>query len=59
MNAIDNWLIVNYFAETSKDEVMTVLEKEVLARKPKFAIIRNNLSTLIPILVGIFNALVK
>ena len=59
MNAIDNWLIVNYFSEKTKDETFAVIENEVIARKPKFAIIQRNLSTIIPLLVGIFNAVVK
>ena len=59
MNVIDNWLIVNYFAESSKDETFTVIEKEVFTRKPKLAIIQNNLSTIIPIIVGIFNAFIN
>ena len=59
MNAIDNWLIVNYFGDHTKDQIFTVLEKEVFRRKPKFGIIQRNLSTIIPLIVGIFNAVIK
>ena len=59
MNAIDNWLIVNYFAETTKEETFAVIEKEAVVRKPKYAILRRNMNTIIPILVGIFNAVIK
>jgi len=59
MNAIDNWLIVNYFAETTKDHIFAVIEKEIPIRKPRFRIIRNNLSTIIPLIIGIFQAIIK
>ena len=59
MNAIDNWLIVNYFAETTKDETFAVIEKEAVVKKTKYARIRRNMTTIIPILLGIFNAIIK
>ena len=59
MNAIDNWLIVNYFAETTQDHIFAVIEQEIPIRKPRFGIIRNNLSTIIPLIIGIFQAIIK